>query len=83
MKKIICIAAACCMLAAGAALVSCDPHKAQCWKMSVTYESGQTEEFYFYGTDVEADAQLEIYHQAGAVKIGREQAFLSEKNCHK
>ena len=51
--------------------------------MSVTYESGQTEVFYFYGTDVEADAQLEIYHQAGAVKIGREQAFLSEKNCHK
>lgn len=51
--------------------------------MSVTYESGQTEEFYFYGTDVEADAQLEIYHKAGAVKVGREQTFMSEQNCHK
>ena len=48
--------------------------------MSVTYESGQTEEFYFYGTDVEADAQLEIYHKAGAVKVGREQTFMSEQN---
>ena len=72
-----------CMLAMSASLASCDPNKAQCWKLQVGYPSGQTEEFYFYGTAVEADAQLEIYHQAGATKIHREQTFLSKDNCHK
>ena len=83
MKKILMSLMAVCMMAVAFGLTSCDPNKAQCWKMSVTYESGQTEEFYFYGTDVEADAQLEIYHKAGAVKVGREQTFMSEQNCHK
>ena len=82
MKKVFFVAAACCMLAMSSALVSCDPNKAQCWKLIATYPGGQTEETYFYGTGIEADAQLEIYHRAGAVKIQREQTFLSQENCH-
>lgn len=83
MKKIFCVAAACCLLAVSAAFVSCDPHKAQCWKLTVGYPSGSTEVSYFYGTDVEAEAQLEVYHQAGANSLRHEQTFLSEDNCHK
>ena len=41
------------------------------------------QEEYFYGTGVEADARLEQLHQMGAIKIHREQAFLSKDNCHK
>lgn len=83
MKKVFVLAAACCLLAVSAAFVSCDPNKAQCWKMVVTYPGDKTEEYYFYGTGVEADAQLELYHQAGAIKLHREQTFLSKENCHK
>ena len=77
------LAAACCMLALSAALVSCDPNKAQCWKLTVVSENDATAEYYFYGTGVEADAQLEIYHRAGAKSVKREQTFLSQENCHK
>ena len=83
MKKIFFVAAACCLMALGAVMVSCDPNKAQCWKLTVGYPNGQTAEYYFYGTGVEADAQLELYHQAGANSVKREQTFLSEGNCHK
>lgn len=83
MKKVFFAAAACCMLAMSAALVSCDPNKAQCWKLQVTSQDDVTVEYYFYGTGVEADAQLEIYHQAGAKRVSREQTFLSRENCHK
>ncbi len=82
MKKVFFVAAACCLLAVSAAFVSCDPNKAQCWKMSVTYQGGQTAEYYFYGTGVEADAQLELYVKAGAIQTRREQTFLSRDNCH-
>ncbi len=76
--------AAVCMLAVSASFVSCDPNKAQCWKLTVTYQNDQTEEFYFYGTGVEADAQLEMYQQTGGVKrTHREQTFMSKENCHK
>lgn len=81
MKKFFFMAAACCMLAMSAALVSCDPNKAQCWKLYVGFDNGKSAEYYFYGTGVEADAQLELYHQAGANTIRREQTFLSKENC--
>lgn len=83
MKKVFFAAAACCMLAMSAALVSCDPNKAQCWKLQATFEGGAVQEEYFYGTGVEADARLEQLHQMGANKIHREQTFLSKENCHK
>jgi hypothetical protein len=82
MKKFFFVAAACCLMTLCAVMVSCDPNKAQCWKMYVGYPSGQTEVFYFYGTGVEADAQLELYVKAGANSTRREQTFLSESNCH-
>ena len=81
MKKVIMLAAACCMLALSASLVSCNPDKTQCWKLSVTSEDGKVTEHFFYGTGTEADAQLEVYHRAGATKVHREQTFLSEENC--
>lgn len=71
------------MLALSAALVSCDPNKAQCWKLTVTYPEGNSIESYFYGTGVEADAALEVYYKAGATKVHREQTFLSKENCKK
>jgi len=82
MKKIIMTVAAVCVLALAAGFVSCDPNKAQCWKLVATFPSGQQQIMYFYGTGVEADAQLELMHQAGANKIHREQTFLSKENCH-
>ncbi len=63
------------------AVTSCDPNKAQCWKLQVTYEDNKVTEYLFYGTGDEADAQLEIYHRAGAKKIHREQTFLSKEDC--
>lgn len=84
MKKLFFAAAACCMLALSAAFVSCDPNKAQCWKLSVTSQDDITVEYLFYGTGVEADAQLEMYVKMGGVKrTHREQTFLSKENCHK
>ena len=83
MKKILLMSAACCMLAMSATLVSCDSNKAQCWKLQITDQNNVTVEHFFYGTGVEADAQLEIYHQAGAKSVRREQTFLSQENCHK
>lgn len=77
------LAAACCMLALSATFVSCDPNKTQCWRLEVTSEEGLTVEYYFWGTGVEADAQLEVYHRAGAKRVYREQTFLSQENCHK
>ena len=74
--------AAVCVLALAAGFVSCDPNKAQCWKLTATFPQGGTQEMYFYGTGVEADAQLEILHQAGANKVQREQTFLSQENCY-
>lgn len=83
MKKFFLVAAMGCMLAMSASLASCDPNKAQCWKLQATFEGGAVQEEYFYGTGIEADARLEQMHQAGAVKIHREQTFLSKDNCHK
>jgi len=82
MKKFIFAAAACCMLAVGASLVSCDANKPQCWKLTAVYDDVTIEAF-FYGSGVEADAQLEVHHRAGAKSIRREQTFLSQENCHK
>ena len=82
MKKIFMSVAAVCVFALAAGFVSCDPHKAQCWKLVATFPSGQQQVEYFYGTDTEADARLEILHQAGANQIHREQTFLSKENCH-
>ena len=82
MKKFMMSVAAVCVLALAAGFVSCDPNKAQCWKLIATYPEGNTEEQYFYGTGVEADAQLEIFVRAGANKVRREQTFLSVGNCH-
>ena len=84
MKKVFFGAVACCMLALSAAFVSCDPNKAQCWLLSVTMQDDTKVEYYFYGTGVEADAQLEVYARTGGVKrTHREQSFLSKENCHK
>lgn len=84
MKKLFFAAAACCMLALSATFVSCDPNKAQCWLITVTLQDSTTEEHYFYGTGIEADAQMELYHQAlDAKSVRREQTFLSKDNCHK
>lgn len=83
MKKMFFAVAACCVLALSATFVSCDPNKAQCWKMTIVMQNDVTEEFYFYGTGVESDAQLELYYQAGAKSVKKEQTFLSRDNCHK
>ena len=56
------------------AVTSCDPNKAQCWKLQITDEDNKVTEYLFYGTGDEADAQLEIYHRAGAT-------FLSKEDC--
>ena len=64
------------------AITSCDPNKVQCWKLNVKYSDGKSMEYYFYGSGVEADAQLEIYRLAGATQIGREQTFRSKNDCH-
>lgn len=81
------LAAACCMLAITAAtFTSCDPNKAQCWKLQVTFEGGATQEEYFYGTGVEADAHLEeirVAAQGKVTRLHREQTFQSQENCHK
>lgn len=80
MKKIFILGA---FALATLALTSCDPNKEQCWKLTIGYPTGQTEVHYFYGTGIEADAQLEVYHRAGANSVDRKQAFLSKDNCHK
>ena len=82
MKKSIVCAAACCLLALAATFSSCDPNKAQCWKLTVKYQDNKTIEYYFYGTGVEADAQLDVYQKTGATTVRREQTFLSKDNCH-
>ena len=81
MKKVFSVASACCLMAVSAALMSCNPDGTKCWKMQATYPSGQTEEWYFYGSGDEADAQLELKHQAGANKIHREASGKSKSDC--
>lgn len=81
MKKILTFAVAGCIMALTASLVSCNPDKTQCWKLIAVFDD-KTQESYFWGSGVEADAQLEIYHRAGANTIRREQTFLSKENCH-
>jgi hypothetical protein len=84
MKKFFCMSLmAIGLMALAAGFTSCDPNKAQCWKLSVSYPEGPSVEYYFYGTGIEADAQLEVYHQAGANRVSRSQTFLSKENCHK
>jgi hypothetical protein len=83
MKKFFMSLAAVAVMALAAGFVSCDPNKTQCWLLIATFPQGGTQEMYFYGSGVEADAQLEILHQAGATKIERKQTFLSKENCHK
>ena len=83
MKKIFMSLAAVAVMALAASFVSCDPNKAQCWLLTVSFQEGQTQQEYFYGTAVEADVRLEFFHQAGAISVRREQTFLSEQNCHK
>ena len=86
MKKILMSLMAVCMMAVAFGLTSCDPNKAQCWKITLTSrESGApTLEYYFYGTGVESDAQLEMLASSNpgysATKV---QTFLSKDNCHK
>jgi hypothetical protein len=64
------------------AITSCNANKEQCWKLTVGYPEGKTTEYYFYGTGDQADAQLEIYHKAGANKVSRSQTFKSKEDCH-
>ena len=84
MKKFFMSLAAVAVMALAAGFVSCDPNKAQCWKLVVTFQNGATQIEYFYGTGVEADVRLESFVKTGGVKsTHREQAFLSQENCHK
>ncbi len=82
MKKVFMTAAALCMLAISASFVSCDPNKAQCWKMKVTLQDGTSREYFFYGTGAEADAQMDVYQKTGGVKqVSHEQTFMSKEDC--
>ena len=79
MKKIFILGA---FALATLALTSCDPNKEQCWKIIVTSETGTTE-YYYYGSGVDSDAQIDIYAKMPGVKSARkEQTFLSKDNCH-
>ena len=49
--------------------------------IQATYPSGQVETWYFYGSGDEADAQLELRHQAGANKLHREASGKSKSDC--
>ena len=82
MKKIFMSVAVICMMAVAAGMVSCDPNKTQCWLLRGTWPNGSTQEMYCYGSGDEADAQLELMHQAGANKIHRESASKSKSDCH-
>ena len=67
------------------AFTSCNPDKAQCWKLQITDEDNKVTEYLFYGTGDEADAQLEICHRADAKKIRPQQGCMSASKkevCH-
>jgi len=81
MKKVFLCLAAVGMMAMAAGFVSCNPDKTKCWKLQATFPSGQVQEMYFWGSGDEADAQLEIMHQAGANKIHRESTSKSKSDC--
>jgi len=84
MKKAFCIAAACCLMAVSAAFISCDPNKTQCWKITVEFQTGQTEEYYFWGDGMESDAQLDQYGKLPGIKrVSKVQTFMSQSDCHK
>ena len=81
MKKLI---IACVVAMTALAFTSCDPNKTQCWKITLQYESGQTEEFYYWGSGVDSDAVIEQYAQTiPGTKATKQQTFLSKDNCHK
>lgn len=82
MKKLL---IACVVAMTALAFTSCDPNKAQCWKITLEYKDGgkQTEEFYFWGTGVESDAMIEQYASATGARVTKQQTFLSKENCRK
>jgi hypothetical protein len=46
------------------------------------FQSGQSQEYYFWGSGIESDAQMKIYEQMPDIKtIRKEQTFLSEQDC--
>lgn len=81
MKKMLISFAVITMMVVAAGLVSCNPNKTQCWLLKATFPSGKTQEMYFYGSGDEADAQLELMHQAGANQIHRESTSKSKSDC--
>lgn len=82
MKKILILGA---FALATLALTSCDPNKEQCWKITLTSDTGgPVIEYYYYGNGVDSDAQLEILASSHpGYKATKEQTFLSKDNCHK
>jgi len=67
---------------AGLATTSCNTDKTQCWKIYVEFQSGQSQEYYFWGSGIESDAQMKIYEQMPDIKtIRKEQTFRSESDC--
>lgn len=81
MKKMLMSFAVITMMVVAAGLVSCNPNKTQCWLLKATFPSGKTTEMYFYGSGDEADAQLELMHQAGANTVHRESTSKSKSDC--
>lgn len=67
------------------AFTSCDPNKTQCWKITLTSDTGgQVLEYFYYGDGVDSDAQLELLASSHpGYKATKEQTFLSKDNCHK
>ena len=80
MKKIFILGA---FALATLAFTSCDPNKEQCWKIIVTFDTGATSEYFYYGSGVDSDAQFAIYEKMQGVRsVRKEQTFLSKDNCH-
>jgi len=72
-----------CVMALAAGFVSCDPNKTQCWKITVEFQNGQSEVYYFWGDGLQSDAQLNEYGKLPGIKrTSKTQAFLSQSDCH-
>ena len=85
MKKVFMSLAAVAVMALTAGFTSCDPNKEQCWKITLTSpDGGQVVEYYYYGSGVDSDAQLELLASSHpGYKATKTQTFLSKDNCKK
>lgn len=70
------------LVIAAATFSSCNPDAIQCWKITVSFQTGTTQVYYFWGDGMQSDAQLETYQRLPGIKsVSKEQTFLSESDC--